>query len=87
MKTIRVEVIEARPGRQRVVTVVLEEGATARDALAASALGAEFAALGRFGRRIDAGARLRDGDRVALLRALDRDPAQARRDRARRRRY
>jgi putative ubiquitin-RnfH superfamily antitoxin RatB of RatAB toxin-antitoxin module len=85
MKTIRVEVVHALPDRQRVVAVDLPEGASAREAVWASRLQARRDALGRFGRRIDPGTALRDGDRVELLRRLPNDPREARRARARRR--
>lgn len=85
MKTIRVEVVHALPDRQRVVAVELPEGATAREAVLASGLQARCDALGRFGRRIDPGTVLSEGDRVELLRRLPNDPREARRARARRR--
>lgn len=82
---LRVEVVHALPGSQRVVSVELAPGATARDAVRASGLEALPAALGRFGKRIEPGTVLRDGDRVELLRPLLADPKEARRRRARRR--
>jgi len=84
MKTIRVDVVHALPGRQRVITVRLAQGATAGDAVAASGLGAGYRALGRFGRKIDPCTKLGNGDRVELLRPLRIDPNEARRQRARR---
>jgi putative ubiquitin-RnfH superfamily antitoxin RatB of RatAB toxin-antitoxin module len=82
---LRVEVVWALPARQRVVSLELEEGATARDAVQASGLRTTYAALGRFGKKIAPGTVLRDGDRVELLRPLAADPKEARRQRARRR--
>ena len=59
--------------------------ATARDAVRAAGLDQPCAALGRFGKPIEPGTALRDGDRVELLRPLYADPKEARRRRARRR--
>ncbi|HXR58039.1 MAG TPA: RnfH family protein [Burkholderiales bacterium] len=81
---LRVEVVWALPGRQRVVRVELDEGATAAEAVAAAGLGASPAALGRHGERIEPGTVLEQGDRVELLRPLAADPKEARRRRARR---
>lgn len=82
---LRVEVVRALPGEQRVVSVELAPGSTARDAVRASGLDLPHAALGRFGKRIEPGTALSDGDRVELLRPLFADPKEARRRRARRR--
>jgi putative ubiquitin-RnfH superfamily antitoxin RatB of RatAB toxin-antitoxin module len=86
MARLSVEVVYALPGRHRAVTLALEEGATALDAVRASGIATPYAALAIFGERADPGTRLRDGDRVELLRALATDPREARRRRARRRR-
>lgn len=80
---LRVEVVWALPERQRIVAVELEGGATARDAVAASGLRASYAALGMFGRKIDPGTALKDGDRIELLRPLAEDPKERRRRAAR----
>lgn len=82
---MRVEVVYALAAKQEVVVLDLEEGATAHDAVKASGLAAHYAALGRFGRRIDPATALRDGDRIEILRPLAEDPREARRRRARRR--
>jgi putative ubiquitin-RnfH superfamily antitoxin RatB of RatAB toxin-antitoxin module len=82
---LRVEVVCALPGRQRVVTVELAPGATALDAIRAAGVSSPYAALGMFGRKIAPGTVLKDGDRVELLRALTADPREARRRRARKR--
>ena len=82
---LRVEVVRALPGRQRVVALELAPGATALDALRASGLKEPYAALGRFGKKITPATALKDGDRVELLRALVVDPKEARRRRARKR--
>jgi len=82
---MRIEVVFALPGAQQVVTVELEAGATARDAVRAAGLTAQYAALGIFGSKVDLATALRDGDRVEILRPLAEDPKEARRRRARRR--
>ena len=82
---LRVEVVWALAESQRVVTVELVPGATARDAIRASGVDAQYAALGMFGKRIAPETVLKDGDRVELLRPLAADPKEARRRRARRR--
>lgn len=88
---MRVEVVCARPDRQRLVTVELAPGATARDAVHASGIAVEFpdidltrAPLGVFGRACDDDTVLRAGDRVEVYRPLQVDPKEARRRRARR---
>ncbi|HEX2649277.1 MAG TPA: RnfH family protein [Burkholderiales bacterium] len=81
---LRVEVVWALPGRQRVVALELEKGATAAHAVAASGIAEAHAALGRHGERIEPGTRLRDGDRIELLRPLAVEPREARKRRARR---
>jgi putative ubiquitin-RnfH superfamily antitoxin RatB of RatAB toxin-antitoxin module len=89
MPSLRVEVVYALPGAQEVVKLELPEDANAGDAVVASGLPARYAlaawTLGLAGRRILPAQRLRDGDRVELLRPLLRTPNEARRARARRR--
>jgi hypothetical protein len=82
MGKLRVEVIEARPGRVERVRLELEEGATVRTALSAAGRPAARV-VGIHGRRADLEARLADGDRVEIYRALSADPKEARRRRAR----
>lgn len=80
---MRVEVVLALPRTARSVMLELAEGATVADATAASGLpldGVDGFAV--FGLRAAPGTRLRDGDRVELLRPLQLDPKQARRQRA-----
>jgi hypothetical protein len=79
---LRIEVVLALPARQRVVRVVLDEGATAADALEAAGMSDGFTALGRHGTAIGRGTVLKDGDRIELLRPLREDPKEARRRRA-----
>ncbi len=87
---MRVEVAYARPDRQRLVTVELAAGATARDAVRASRIADECpeidleqAPLGVFGRACADDTVLRAGDRVEIYRPLQIDPKEARRRRAR----
>lgn len=84
MAKLKVELVHALPGRQQVVTLELEEGASALDAVRASGIGAPYAGLAIYGQKIEPGTKLRDGDRVELLRPLAADPNEARRRRARR---
>lgn len=92
MATLRVEVVYALPAAQDVIAVELEEGATAREAVQASGLLARHPEidparpqLGMFGRKIRPDTRLKEGDRVEILRPLAADPKEARRRRARKR--
>lgn len=81
---IRVDVIRAWPRRHEAVHLELPDEATVADALAASGFGRDgVAAVAVFGERVEAGHRLRDGDRLELLRPLAIDPKDARRRRAR----
>lgn len=83
MARIRVEVVQALPGRQDLVALDLEQGATVRMALAAAGIPAQHA-VGVYGRRISLDACLADGDRVEIYRPLQVDPKESRRRRARR---
>lgn len=89
-----VEVAFALPERQRIITLAVPEGTTARQAVAMAGLEAAFpelppatfrqADLGIFGKRLrdpDA-VRLRAGDRVEVYRPLQIDPKAARSERA-----
>ena len=84
-----IEVVHARPERQRVVELPLAEGMTAMQAVRASGLLEEFAldpaglALGLYGRRVDGAQPLYPGDRVEIYRPLKADPKEARKARAR----
>lgn len=80
---MKVEVVRAWPRRHEARMLVLAPVATVADAVAASGLGsADVAGYAVFGERVDATHRLRDGDRVELLVALQADPKEARRRRA-----
>lgn len=82
-RSIRVEVVLARREGARIVPLSLPAGSLVRDALEACGLAGEPA--GVFGKRVASDAPLRDGDRVEVYRALNLDPKEARRRRARRR--
>lgn len=87
---IRVLVALAFPGRQEVLEIELPEGGTVGDAIAAAKLGERFPGIdagtlevGVWSRVASAATVLREGDRVELYRALNADPKDARRARAR----
>ena len=87
---MRVEVAVALPGRQEVVALELEEGATAGDAIEAARVRERFpeidaavAEVGIWSRVCGRDTRLRDGDRVELYRGLKADAKAQRRARAR----
>ena len=84
---MKVEVVDARPEAARVVSLELPEGASVRDALAASglAMNLEKQPVGIFGKRARLDQRLAEGDRVEIYRPLALDPKEARRKRAQRR--
>ena len=87
---MRVEVAFALPKNQDITVLDLAEGAVVREAVAASGLPARHGLdaaqlkLGIAGRRVSSEQRLREGDRVEILRPLAADPNEARRSRARR---
>jgi len=89
-RQLHIEVVYALAGGQDLVPLVLTDGASAREAVEASGLirrhGLRAAGLilGVAGRRVVPEQRLRDGDRVEILRKLAADPKEARRLRARR---
>jgi putative ubiquitin-RnfH superfamily antitoxin RatB of RatAB toxin-antitoxin module len=86
---MRVSVAVALPGRQEVIELELDTGATLADAIAAARLaerfpGVDFAAMraGIWSRAAKLATVLRDGDRVELYRPLNADPKDMRRSRA-----
>ncbi|TGN40558.1 RnfH family protein [Marinobacter confluentis] len=88
---IRVEVAFARPDRQEIIALNVEEGISAVDAVKQSGIVTLFpeidpdtANMGIFGKAIKApeSHQLRDGDRVEIYRPLKIDPKQARLNRA-----
>jgi hypothetical protein len=81
-----VEVAYARPDRQWVVRVPLQDGLTAFAAVLASGLLEECPELaeqplllGIYGQRVDGARVLRDAERVEIYRPLRNDPRDARR--------
>ena len=87
---IGVEVILAWPRRHLHARLSLPAGATAAEAVAAAGFApaalAGTSGLAVHGERVRPDCPLRDGDRVELLRPLQRDPKDARRERAGRQR-
>ncbi len=86
---IRVEVAFARPDKQLIVPVDVEEGATALIAVEKSGIVEHFpeidpasAKLGIFGKAQKPDTVLRAGDRVEIYRPLIADPKESRRRRA-----
>jgi uncharacterized protein len=82
MVRIKVEVVYALAGEADAVTLSLPAGSTAAEAVAASGL-TQPGKIGIFGKVVDPGIRLADGDRVEIYRPLALDPKEARRRRAR----
>lgn len=88
---VRVEVIYALHDEQLLVSIDVEDGTTVREAVERSGLLQRYpqielmpGRIGIFGRGVDLDARLHDGDRVEIYRALQADPKDARLRRARR---
>lgn len=80
---LRVQVIRGWPQRFDQVELTLPPGATVADAVEASGFGGpEITGYAVYGERAVDTTALRDGDRVELLRPLQVDPKQARRQRA-----
>jgi putative ubiquitin-RnfH superfamily antitoxin RatB of RatAB toxin-antitoxin module len=88
---IRVEVAFARPDRQEIISLSVEEGTTAVEAVKRSGIVTTFPEvdpendnMGIFGKVIKnpSAHELRDGDRVEVYRPLQIDPKQARLNRA-----
>jgi putative ubiquitin-RnfH superfamily antitoxin RatB of RatAB toxin-antitoxin module len=84
---MRIEVVFALPQKQQRVSLDLEPGSTALDAVRSSGLlqgspGIDMAGVGVWGRRVTPETKLREGDRVELYRPLIADPKEVRRVRA-----
>ena len=80
------EVVFALPERQLLVELELDNGASALDAVRASGILDSFSdacgedlSLAIWGKRVEPGLPLNDGDRVEILRPLQIDPREARR--------
>ena len=92
MTRLRIQVVYALAHAQDLVSVELEPGASAREAVAASGIAARHPEilggglrLGIWGKAAPLEAPLRDGDRIEILRPLATDPKEQRRRRAQRR--
>ena len=85
---MKVELLRAWPRRFERIELELVDAATVREAVRAAGWDEdpEVVAYAIFGQRVDGGAMLRDGDRVELLRPLQADPKEARRQRVEERR-
>lgn len=85
---MKVEVVRAWPRRFQRVEVELPEPATLREAVAAAGWSddPEVTGYAVFGQRANGDTPLHDGDRVELLRPLQADPKEARRQRVEERR-
>ncbi len=84
---ISIEVAFALPEKQAIVSVTIADGATVGEAIAESAICAEFPAVdidslqaGVWGHPVERSVGVRNGDRVELYRPLLRDPRDARRE-------
>ena len=87
---MRVEVVFALADKQVLQAVELSAGATVADAIDASTIAQQFPGLdlgelqaGIWGKPVERGRKVRDGDRVELYKPLEMDPREARRLRAR----
>ena len=85
---MKVQVLRAWPRRFQSLDLELPEGALVADALRAAGWDQDPETVGYaiFGQRVEPGAVLHDGDRLELLRPLEADPKQARRQRVEERR-
>jgi uncharacterized protein len=89
---VGVEIVYARPERQRIIALRVAAGTSVADAIRQSGILHEFpeidlghAKLGIFSRRVDAQAPVQEGDRIEIYRPLIADPKTVRRERARNR--
>ena len=89
MEKIFVEVIYALPEKQELITLDVEQGTTAEQAVKLSGVLENFPEidlaknkLGIFGKAVKADEVLRDKDRVEIYRPLIADPKESRRKRA-----
>ncbi|ABQ13558.1 RnfH family protein [Dichelobacter nodosus] len=91
MAQINVEIVYATAYRQKIISLAVEEGTTAQQAVLAAKIADFFPEidlnqldLGIFSQPCRADTPLRDGDRVEIYRPLRCDPKEMRRQRARR---
>ena len=87
--TFQVEVIYALPDEQKILTVDLQEGQTAKDAIELSGILQRYPELdinklviGIFGKKVKLDKVLRDHDRVEIYRPLIADPKEVRKRKA-----
>lgn len=83
---MRVEIVFALPSRQVLTQLHVEDGATVADVIVASRVASQFPEhdldelqAGIWGQPIARTHRVKEGDRVELLRPLELDPREARR--------
>ena len=83
---MQVEIVFALPQRQVLLNVSVPEGASVADVFAASGIARRFPdhdldtyQAGIWGHPVDRDRRVREGDRVEVLRPLEIDPREARR--------
>ena len=88
-ETIRVEVAFATPERQEVVSLEVNRGSTIADVIAASGIGDLFPTFditdlprGIWGQKQSDHTIVKEGDRVEIYRPLNKEPMEARRERA-----
>ncbi len=86
---IKAEIVYATEDRQELDTLQLSSGTTVAEAIELSTLGSVFPGepldscpTGIWGRRVERTQVVKDGDRIELYRELQKDPRDARRDRA-----
>ena len=89
---MRVELVYADPAREILIGLDVRRGASVLDCVESSGLLRLMPALrgarlgfAVFGRRVEPGDEVSEGDRIEVLRPLEVDPKEARRLRARRR--
>lgn len=87
--TFEVEIAFALPDEQFVVKTTVEKGASVAEALRASGIAElvpdfdfDTATVGVWGQVVPRDRLVRDGDRIEVYRPLERDPMEARRQRA-----
>lgn len=85
--TLRLEVVFATPGRQCLVEIVVSRGTTCEEAVRLSGVGKKFPEhdveslpLAVWGRVVSGDNEVSDGDRIEILRSLELDPRDARRE-------
>jgi putative ubiquitin-RnfH superfamily antitoxin RatB of RatAB toxin-antitoxin module len=84
---IRIEVVAAMPDHQELVALTCPAGVTASEAIGQSDLGERFPGfdfgecdIAVWGKVVDRDTVLKSGDRVEILRPLEKDPREARRE-------